>query len=92
MGKRETGREEFYFNNAGVRQGKWKYLKAQAYFHGYAIEEDRQQIDELYDLDADLGEQTNLAAKFPEKVSQLNALMRSIEGRDDARTAPIQLK
>ncbi|MCK5920732.1 MAG: sulfatase-like hydrolase/transferase, partial [Methylococcales bacterium] len=27
LGKRETGREYFYFNKAGVRKGKWKYLK-----------------------------------------------------------------
>lgn len=43
-------------------------------------------MEELYDLEADLGERTNLAAKFPDKVSELNALMQTIEGRD--RLAP----
>ena len=80
FGKRETGRDSFYFHGAGVRQGKWKYLKAQAAFYGYAIEEDREKAEELYDLEADLGEQTNLATRFPEKVAELRALMRSIEG------------
>ena len=79
-GKRETGRDNFYFDRAGVRQGKWKYLKPQAFFFNYSVEDDREMVEELYDLEADLGEQTNLAAKFPEKVAELGALMRSIEG------------
>ena len=81
LGKRETGRDSFYFHAAGVRQGKWKYLKAQAAFFGYAIEEGREKVEELYDLEADLREQTNLAGRFPEKVAELRSLMRSIEGR-----------
>lgn len=82
LGRRDTGRDYFYFHNAGVRKGKWKYLKPNAFFHGYAVEDDRQKVDELYDLEADLGEQTNLATKFPEKVAELKALMQSIEGTD----------
>jgi arylsulfatase A-like enzyme len=82
LGQRESGREDFYFHSAGVRLGKWKYLQANAHFHGYAIEDDRKKVDELYDLEADLGERSNLATKFPEKVSELKALMQSIEGRD----------
>lgn len=82
VGKRETGRDHFYFQAAGVRQGKWKYLKAQAHFYGYAIEDDRKKVEELYDLEADLGERTNLAEQFPKKVSELRALMQSIEGGD----------
>ena len=77
--KRESGREHFYFHNAGVREGKWKYLKANAHFYGYAVEDDRKKEEELYDLDADLGEQDNLASKFPKKVAELKALMLSIE-------------
>ena len=80
LGKRETGRDHFYFDRAGVRQGKWKYLKPQAFFFNYSVEDDREMVEELYDLDADLGEQINLADKFPEKVAELRALMRSIEG------------
>lgn len=82
LGKRKKGREHFYFNNAGVRKGKWKYLKANAHFHGYAIEKDRPKVDELYDLEADLGERNNLAAENPEKVAELKALMASIEGKN----------
>ena len=79
LGKRETGRDYFYFDKAGVRQGKWKYLKPKAHFYGYAVEADRKQVDELYDLEVDLGEQNNLATQFPDKVAELSALMRKIE-------------
>lgn len=82
LGKRQTGRDHFYFEKAGVRHGKWKYLKADAHFHGYAVEGDREKVEELYDLEADLGEQNNLAAKFPEKVAELSSLMRQIEDRE----------
>ena len=78
LGKRETGREYFYFNKAGVRKGKWKYLKHDAHFHGYAVEDDRKKVDELYDLEADLGERTNLAPNHPKIVAQLRQLMESI--------------
>ena len=81
LGKRKTGRDYFYFNDAGVRKGQWKYLKANAHFHGYAVENGRVKVEELYDLEADLGEQNNLAKKFPEKVVELRALMKSIEGK-----------
>jgi len=76
LGKRHSGRENFYFHEAGVRQGNWKYLKANAFFHGYAVENDREKVEELYDLEADLGERTNLAAKFPQKVAELKAFIR----------------
>ena len=82
LGARETGRDHFYFHAAGVRKGRWKYLQADAHFHGYAVEDDRPKAEELYDLELDLGEQTNLAAKYPEKVAELRALMKSIEAGD----------
>ncbi|MEM1297302.1 MAG: sulfatase-like hydrolase/transferase [Verrucomicrobiota bacterium] len=79
LGKSEVGRDYFYFQNAGIRQGKWKYLKPDAHFYSYAVEDDREQVEELYDLDTDLGEQINLAAEYPEKVKELKALMETIE-------------
>ena len=85
LGKRETGCDVFYFHEAGIRQGKWKYLKPDAFFHGYAIEDDRKKVEELYDLESDLGEQTNLAAKYPQKVAELRELMLSAEGQDSLR-------
>ena len=75
LGKSEVGREFFYFNNAGVRKGKWKYLKPDAHFYGYAVDNARKKVNELYDLEADLGEQNNLANKHPEIVEELKRLM-----------------
>ena len=82
LGKRETGRKHFYYRDAGVRQGKWKYLKPNAFFHGYAREDDRKKVDELYDLEADLSETKNLAGNYPEKIEELKALMKKIEAGD----------
>ena len=79
LGKRDKGRDFFYFNKAGGRKGKWKYLKADAHFYGYAIEDDRKKIEELYNLEIDIGETNNLAKKFPEKVAELKELMLKIE-------------
>ena len=79
LGKRDKGRDFFYFNKAGVRKGKWKYLKADAHFYGYAIEDDRKKKEELYNLEIDIGETNNLAKKFPEKVAELKELMLKIE-------------
>lgn len=92
MGDRTAGREHFYFHNAGVRQGKWKYLKPNAHFHGYAVEDDREKVDELYDLETDVGERINLAAKYPERVAELQKLMMSIEQKeaDAALEQPIR--
>ncbi len=79
LGKSDAGRQHFYFDRAGVRESRWKYLKPNAHFFGYAIEDDRQKVEELYDLEADLGERKNLAAEMPEKVAQMRALMNAIE-------------
>ncbi len=82
LGGRDTGRDYFYYQGAGVRKGRWKYLQPNAHFHGYAVESDRAKVEELYDLESDLGERTNLAAKNPEKVAELKSLMKSIESGD----------
>jgi arylsulfatase A-like enzyme len=85
LGRSNRGRDHFYFQGAGVRQGKWKYLKPKAFFHGYAKEDDRPETPELYDLEADLHEQNNLAQIHPDKVNELHALMESLEGGDRLR-------
>lgn len=82
LGTSDTGREHFYYGDAGVRLGNWKFLKADAHFHGYAIETDREKVDELYDLQTDLGEKNNLASSQSEKVEELRALMLKIEAGD----------
>lgn len=85
LGKRDSGRDHFYFQGAGIRLGKWKYLKSAAFFHNYAVEDDRKKVDELYDLENDLRERTNLASKYPEQVAKLKELMSAVEQSDRLR-------
>ena len=76
LGKSESGaRGNFLYLDNAVRQGQWKYLRAKHQVPGYARDTEREEVEELYDLDADIGEQHNLATKHPEKVAELRALM-----------------
>ncbi|MEL6396950.1 MAG: sulfatase [Planctomycetota bacterium] len=54
----------------GIRRGKWKYLRAQQLVPDYAVT-DREEVPELYDLEADIGETNNLADQYPDIVNQL---------------------
>jgi hypothetical protein len=46
--------------------------------YGYARDTQRKEVEELYDLEADIGETKNLAEKHPEIVSELKRLMGGI--------------
>ncbi len=50
-----------------IQQGKWKLIRV---FYG---RDARHHAYRLFDLDADLGERTNLADKYPDMVRQLDA-------------------
>ena len=79
---KEGARDTFFYQGNGVRKGKWKYLKAIHRVPGYAQDRKRKKVEELYDLESDIGETTNLAEKYPEKVAELKALMETIrEGK-----------
>ena len=67
LGQSKTGRETLV-EHAGtltLRQGSWKYIKNN---------------QQLYDLATDPGETTNLAAKFPERVTAMAAALEKIRG------------
>ncbi len=82
LGKKAKGaRQTFLYRNNGIRRGKWKYLKAKHNVYGYARDRKREQVEELYDLDADIGETNNLAAENPELVAELKQLMDKITNR-----------
>ena len=83
LGKSKRGsRDTFFYQGNAVRRGKWKYLKATHAVPGYAQDRKRKKVEELYDLESDIGETTNLAEKFPAKVAELKALMKAIaEGK-----------
>jgi arylsulfatase A-like enzyme len=62
-----------------VRQGRWKYVRR--------YEQDQPLTPELYDLEADLSETTDLAAFYPDTVAMLEALLPYSPPRYGAATA-----
>jgi len=78
LGKTDKGRDTFLYTNNAIRAGGWKYLKAKHSVPGFAVDRNREEVEELYDLASDIGETTNLAEKHPEKVEQLKSLMNEI--------------
>ena len=79
FGKTKDGaRSTFFYQGNGVRRGKWKYLRATHSLMGFARDNKREKVEELYDLDSDIGEKTNLAEKHPKLVAELRALMNKI--------------
>jgi len=93
LGKSAKGaREIFVYRNNGIRKGKWKYLKAKHNVYGYARDTTRKEVEELYDLEADLSETKNLATRHPAKVAELRALMEKITKGKAGRDAKIQVE
>ena len=91
LGNNEKGaRETYFYQGNGVRQGKWKYLAAKHQVPGYAKDNNRPEIEELYDLDSDVGETINLADKHPEKLKELRALTEKIQGIEPAKHGAIR--
>jgi arylsulfatase A-like enzyme len=83
LGKSEKGaRDSFFYVNA-MRKGNWKYLKAKHCMYGYSRDRKRAEVEELYDLEADLGETTNMAEKHPEKLAELKALLEAVKKGTD---------
>ena len=78
MGTKPLGnRDSFFYQGNGIRKGKWKYLKAKVKVPGYASIE-REQVEELYDLEKDPSEKNNIAADHPEIVAELKQLMEKV--------------
>lgn len=65
-----------------VRQGDWKLIR------WWTTTNDHPHTRELYNLDDDLGEMTNLATAMPEKVAALDALIDAFL-KDTGATYPI---
>ena len=82
-------------NKYAVRQGDWLLINTKDGYtsrreaswesrHGYPADDD--QPVELYNLKDDLGQRRNLAGKHPEKVAELQSLLRTI--REQGHSAP----
>ncbi|MEE3231135.1 MAG: sulfatase-like hydrolase/transferase, partial [Planctomycetota bacterium] len=82
LGKNPKGaRQTFLYRNNGIRRGKWKYLKAKHNVYGYARDRNRKELEELYNLDDDIGETNNLAAENPDLIADLKREMEEITSR-----------
>lgn len=66
-----VGTPEWNRSGAVIRKGKWKLR----HFWDGTNNPMQPWADELYDLDADIGETENLADQYPEKVAELEALL-----------------
>ncbi len=83
LGRTHHGRDELVEQSAGLalRQGRWKYIEASnrprvnAQTH---TELGNDTVPQLYDLAADPGEETNVAARYPERVKQMQDLLAQI--------------
>ena len=78
----QAKRDVFYWEAApqqALRQGDWKAYRAAP-----------QKPIQLYDLSKDIGETTDLASQMPEKVAELEKLMR--ESRTDSPEFPLEKK
>lgn len=80
---RETMMEEAF--TFALRQGNWKYIQplppdkqVPGWFSNKDIESGLSPEAQLYDLSADPGEQKNLAASHPEKLEELDGLLRGM--------------
>ena len=79
LGHSKAGtRSTYFYQGNGVRQGRWKYLSAVHQVPGYAQDKQREKVEELYDLSADIGETKNLASQYPDTVAELKELTKAI--------------
>ena len=71
-----------------VRQGPWKLILGRG-SGGWTPGDDGQPV-QLYNLDDDLGETTNLAAQQPQRVAELKALLATLILRGRSTPGPAQ--
>jgi len=72
-----------------LRRGNWKYIPARG-SGGWGKGGDQTQPVQLYKLDDDIGESKNLAARQPERVAQMQALLETLITQGRSTPGPRQ--
>ncbi len=90
LGDSRTGRDHSVHHSGrlALREGSWKYIPAgsgRAVMTNTATETGEAPIDQLYDLERDLGETTNLASRHPDRVKAMAARLQSIRAAGRSR-------
>ncbi len=82
LGETVQGRDHIIEHAGGLslRQGNWKFIpattgKAMRWKEDTSTETGADELDQLYDLANDLGEQSNVAARHPEVVARMKDLL-----------------
>ncbi len=91
LGQSDTARDHLveHAGSLSLRQGRWKVILPSSgarYNKNVNIELGNDRAPQLYDLEADPGETTNLAEKEPGKLKELMGLLERI--RKDGRSRP----
>ena len=86
LGKTMKGRSALVEQGGplAIISGGWKYIEpsnAAPFNKLTSIETGSSPAPQLYDLSKDIGERTNLAEKYPEKVKELQALLQAIKDK-----------
>lgn len=91
LGKSQTGRSSLVKQSTSlsiVKDG-WKYIspnKGSAFIKLTGTDTGNSPEPQLYNLLNDIGERDNLAAKYPEKVKELAALLENIKSKNNLQT------
>lgn len=92
VGRSESGaRDIFHYfvrmELQAVRKGRWKLAMPRERFHSYAPDVRPVDSPQLYDLQADVAETTDLSAENPEAVAELRALYDEMRAESSAWVA-----
>lgn len=86
LGKSKTGRSAYVEQGGALSLivGDWKYISpvaGPAVLRYTEIESANSSLPQLYNLSNDLGEKSNLAAQYPEKVKEMEEALQKIKAK-----------
>ena len=98
LGEENQGREDLILEattRTALRKGHWKMIPpygGRAINRSVNIELGNSDAYQLYNLEEDLGEQTNLAGKNEEKLQEMIGIFKEIRGDQQDEIEPLELK